>query len=564
MSEPGTTGDAGGDSDAPTPPTGPPPSLSEILGGELGPGTMVGDFRIESRLGAGGMATVYAAIEPLIGKRAAIKVLSRPLCLDPPSVARFVQEARAVNKIGHPNIVDAFAFGTLPDGRSYMVMELLPGETLAARLRRGPLGIGEALAIIFQICDGLAAAHDKGIVHRDLKPENVFLVPVRNRRLLVKLLDFGIAKLRGPQHEPGVSFTQPGKTIGTPRYMAPEQARGKEVDYRADVYALGVTAYEMLTGRPPFLGDEAIDVMHQHVYNLPPAPSLLRPDLPLQIERLLLQMLEKRPEKRPTLMQIEARLADVRDALRVTGPAHAISGEVPADAREPTPNKHIVAPRVVSATDSVATVAPSRSRVGQVVAAGVVVTVALGLTVAFKLVAHRPPVAAAPPAATVATAMAQEKPVVEARRVPPALAAEPVRATLELTVNVPNAAVSLDGDVLAESTPGGRFTVDNPGVHELVVSAPKRRSVARTITLAPGGELQVNVRLEPLAATARATPARPTPARVTPARPTPARVTPARPTPAPASAAARPTPAPSPPPARPHSRDDMIDPFATR
>src|SRR5260370_28627124 len=173
MSQPGTTGDPAIEADAPTPPTGPPPSLSEILEGDITRGTMVGDFRIEATLGSGGMATVYSAVQPLIGKRAAIKVMSRNLCVDPPSVARFVQEARAVNQIGHPNIVDAFAFGTLPDGRSYMVMEWLQGETLAARLRRGGVGIREGIGLILQICDGLAAAPDKGIVPRYPKPWNV-------------------------------------------------------------------------------------------------------------------------------------------------------------------------------------------------------------------------------------------------------------------------------------------------------------------------------------------------------------------------------------------------------
>jgi serine/threonine-protein kinase len=511
-----------------------------VLDGDISPGTMVGEFRIEATLGRGGMATVYSAVQPLIGKRAAIKIMSRALCVDPPSVARFVQEARAVNQIGHPNIVDAFAFGTLPDGRSYMVMEWLQGETLAARMRSGPLGIGEAIAIIFQICDGLAAAHDKGIVHRDLKPENVFLVPVRNRRLLVKLLDFGIAKLRGPQNEPGVKHTMPGRTIGTPRYMAPEQARGKEVDYRADVYALGVTAYEMFTGRPPFLGEEAIDVMHQHVHALPPAPSLKRPDLPLQIERLLLQMLEKKPDKRPTLMQIEARLADERDELlrsgRDSGPERAIAGEVVGDGREVTPNKHIVTPRPVTATDSLLLVpARSSARIVGVIVAVALAAAAIGVGVALKVTAERRPIAMATPATgiTAATA-ATEKPMIETRQAPRPPEPQPderAAGTLALTVNVPNAAVQLDGEVLAESTPGGLFTVDKPGVHQLLVSAPKHRPSVKTIEVASGAELKVDVTLERIA--------------TTPARPT---------------AVTRPTTLA--PKSRPHNRDDMIDPFA--
>jgi eukaryotic-like serine/threonine-protein kinase len=298
-------------------------SVELEIDSELQPGTSVGEYTIESKLGQGGMASVYAGVQPVIGKKVAVKVMSRQLCLDPVQVERFVQEARAVNQIGHPNIVDVFAFGALPDGRSYFVMEWLQGETLAARLRRGLMSIPEAVALLFQICDGLAAAHDKGIVHRDLKPENIFLVPVRNRRMLVKVLDFGIAKLLG-RRDARIDRTAEGSTPGTPGYMSPEQARGKDVDHRSDIYALGVTAFEMLCGRLPFVGAAAVDVLYQHIHAVPPAPSTLRPDLPLQLERLILQMLEKRADRRPTIPVIEERLAELRDgvlmALGDTGP----------------------------------------------------------------------------------------------------------------------------------------------------------------------------------------------------------------------------------------------------
>jgi serine/threonine-protein kinase len=257
-------------------------------------------------------------------------------------VERFVQEARAVNQIGHPNIVDVFAFGALHDGRSYFVMEWLQGETLASRLRRGWLTVPEAVAIMFQICDGLAAAHDKGIVHRDLKPENIFLVPVRNRRMLVKVLDFGIAKLLG-RRDSRVDRTADGATPGTPSYMSPEQARGKDVDHRSDIYALGVCAFEMLCGRLPFVGADAVEVLYQHIHATPPAPSTLRPDIPLQLERLIVQMMEKRADRRPTIPVIEERLAELRDgvlaALGDTGPfpMRALETEHSAPHRVPTP-----------------------------------------------------------------------------------------------------------------------------------------------------------------------------------------------------------------------------------
>ncbi|HEX9101844.1 MAG TPA: serine/threonine-protein kinase, partial [Polyangia bacterium] len=308
----------------PTEPSADTPSSVELqIDSELQPGTWVGEYQIESKLGQGGMASVYAGVQPVIGKKVAVKVMSRQLCVDPVQVERFVQEARAVNQIGHPNIVDVFAFGALPDGRSYFVMEWLQGETLASRLRRGWLTVPEAVAIMFQICDGLAAAHDKGIVHRDLKPENIFLVPVRNRRMLVKVLDFGIAKLLG-RRDARVDRTADGSTPGTPGYMSPEQAKGKDVDHRSDIYALGVCAFQMLCGRLPFVGADAIEILYHHIHATPPAPSTLRQDLPLQLERLILQMLEKRADRRPTIPVVEERLADLRDgvlaAMGDTGP----------------------------------------------------------------------------------------------------------------------------------------------------------------------------------------------------------------------------------------------------
>ncbi|HEX6835877.1 MAG TPA: serine/threonine-protein kinase, partial [Polyangia bacterium] len=174
---------------------GPPDSLIPAPPCTLEPGTIVGEYRIEQKLGDGGMASVYGATHPLIGKKAAIKVMSPTLSADAAAVARFALEARAVNRIGHPNIVDVFSFGRLPDGRSYFVMEWLPGETLYARLWSRRLTLDEALDILDQICDALEAAHEAGIVHRDLKPANVFLTPRRNKREQVKLLDFGVAKL---------------------------------------------------------------------------------------------------------------------------------------------------------------------------------------------------------------------------------------------------------------------------------------------------------------------------------------------------------------------------------
>src|SRR5688500_17856866 len=182
-------------------------------------GQMFGEYLILGPLGQGGMGRVYSAEHPVIAKKAAIKVLHPELSVNKEAVDRFAQEARSVNQIGHPNIVDIFSFGSLPDGRNYFVMEWLRGETLRDRLKRQPLAITDVLAILETISLPLEAAHEKGIVHRDLKPDNVFLVEVRDERPIVKLLDFGIAKLMGDRG--GLQRTQTGNMLGTPAYISP-------------------------------------------------------------------------------------------------------------------------------------------------------------------------------------------------------------------------------------------------------------------------------------------------------------------------------------------------------
>jgi eukaryotic-like serine/threonine-protein kinase len=283
----------------------------------LAPGTLVGEYRVEHKLGEGGMATVYAAIHPLIGKRAAIKVMSPKLSVDTASVARFALEARAVNRIGHPNIVDVFSFGRLPDGRSYFVMEWLQGETLYERMWRqhGPMPLVDFIHIIDQICDALEAAHDKEIVHRDLKPANIFLCPVRGRPDRVKLLDFGVAKLAQPGSP---RWTSAGSVVGTPEYVSPEQARGRDVDARADIYSLGVIAYEMVLGRQPFLSDNSADAIQMHLMASPPRPSILWPDIPPALETLLLRLLCKDPDGRPSLAEVRATLAALQPTATAT------------------------------------------------------------------------------------------------------------------------------------------------------------------------------------------------------------------------------------------------------
>src|SRR5688572_10254334 len=245
---------------------------------DLQPGQDVGGYVVEMKIGEGGMGVVYGAHHPKIGKRAAIKVLAKSLCAVPMAVDRFVQEARSVNQIRHPNIVDIFAFGELGDGRSYFVMEWLDGEPLSKRMSSGENTLADVVEILDEVADALEAAHEKGIVHRDLKPDNVFLVPVRGNRRVVKLLDFGLAKLGGD--EPGIVKTRSGIMMGTPVYMSPEQARGKNVDHRTDIYALGAMAFEMVTGRAPYDAETAFDILMQHIGAEVPRPSSIWPQVP--------------------------------------------------------------------------------------------------------------------------------------------------------------------------------------------------------------------------------------------------------------------------------------------
>jgi serine/threonine-protein kinase len=285
--------------------------------GDLPRGAMVGEYRIRRKLAEGGMGTVYAAIHPIIERKVAIKVLHASLSKDQNVVARFVQEARAACRVGHPGIVDVFGFGDLSDGRQYIIMEYLHGQQLLMLLReRAPLSLEVALPIVRGICDPLAAAHRVNVIHRDLKPENVFLVPRPDGEWppRVKVLDFGLAKLLenrliGPT-------TKTGTTLGTCYYMPPEQCRGLEVDARSDIYSLGVMMYEMMTGRVPYYSTSSVEIMLMHLQREPEPPSQ-HATIDPEMERLILNCVAKSPEQRPQSMQeVLARLAAIEEAQR--------------------------------------------------------------------------------------------------------------------------------------------------------------------------------------------------------------------------------------------------------
>ena len=261
----------------------------------------MGEYRVSHKLGEGGMGAVYAGVHPVIGKRVAIKVLAPHAAAHADLLRRFKEEARAVNKIGHPNIIDIFAFNQLPDGRDYFVMEHLAGESLATLLARGATDLDEMRRLIGQMCSGLEAAHHAGVVHRDLKPDNIWVVREGFTEPRIKILDFGIAKL----NDIAISqITQTGVPMGTPHYMPPEQGLGRPVDHRADIYAFGVILYQVFAGTLPFQGATAPEIVLKHVMELPPPPSRHRPIVPPGMEAVILDCLQKSPADRPASIEV--------------------------------------------------------------------------------------------------------------------------------------------------------------------------------------------------------------------------------------------------------------------
>ena len=263
-------------------------------------GTTLGNYQIIQEIGRGGMAVVYRAFQPSLRRYVAIKVLPEYLQVDPEFVARFQREARAAAQLSHPNVVTIYDVGEQA-GVHYIAMEYLEGGSLLDRLARGPLRSGEALQIVEQVGSALDFAHSHGLIHRDIKPANI-LFSADNRP---KVTDFGIARAGDTSR-----LTRAGTMLGTPEYMSPEQAEGRPVDYRADLYALGVILYEMLTGRVPFHADTPHAIVYALIHQPPPPPRQLRPDLPPAVEAVLLKALAKRPNDR------FQRGADMATALR--------------------------------------------------------------------------------------------------------------------------------------------------------------------------------------------------------------------------------------------------------
>jgi serine/threonine-protein kinase len=369
-------------------------------------GQTLGSYRIISEIGKGGMGVVYLAEHTLLGRKAAVKLLRSDVAAD--QVERFFNEAKAAATLHHPGLVDVFDFGHHTDGSAYIVMEFLPGESLAERLERDPrLPVGIACTIARAVASALHVAHELGIVHRDLKPGNIFLVPDPEAPIGIrtKVLDFGIAKL-ARDREPRSVKTHSGAVIGTPRYMSPEQCKNaRNVDGRSDIYSLGCILYEMLLGVAPFDYDSWGELVGAHLHEEPPRPTELDPALPKDVETLLIKMLEKNPNDRFQSMQelaqsLEVLLREHGGGTRLTPPTgvkpvardkRASDPTLPAsgdEAKTPSQERKIdeAARKARARAESAPTLAPGSARRVPWVAIGSATLGVGGLAIAAVLV----------------------------------------------------------------------------------------------------------------------------------------------------------------------------------
>jgi eukaryotic-like serine/threonine-protein kinase len=254
--------------------------------------TIAGHYVITQKLGAGGFGTVFRARHEVLGRDVAIKFLNPDLAIDATNRSRFLREAKAANRIDHEHIIDITDYGETDDGMVYLVMELLEGKPLSAELAKGPLSITRVIDISSQVAAALARAHELDVIHRDIKPDNIYLVEVGARRDFVKLLDFGLAHMKGE-----LRLTATGAVFGTPEYMAPEQARGAPLTALADLYSVGCVLFHMLTGVLPFTGNTP-DLILKHMREPAPLPSQKARGIPADLDLLVRKLMEKDPKKR--------------------------------------------------------------------------------------------------------------------------------------------------------------------------------------------------------------------------------------------------------------------------
>jgi serine/threonine protein kinase len=295
-------------------------------------GSMVSAYQIERTIGSGGMGSVFCARHVLDGHIAALKVMREDQLRQNRAIDRMMREAAVLASVHHRGVPKFFECGTLPDGRPWIAMELVDGQPLSRLLADTKLSHEIVIELVGQLADVLAAAHARGITHRDLKPENVLLTP-DDEAFPLRVIDWGIAI-----HQSTPRFTNHDEAIGTPTYMAPEQARGGPATSRTDVYGLGIVAYQALAGRAPFVADSPVEILVQHLSS--PVPDLAKrcPEAPVGLCELVEKMLSKREDDRPTAAQVRHALRELRAASdkRSTAPHDAVPEAIDESCRTPT------------------------------------------------------------------------------------------------------------------------------------------------------------------------------------------------------------------------------------
>jgi serine/threonine protein kinase len=491
-----------------TPPTSPrdgtPPEGT--FGGEpeepdLSGQTVAGRYRVIRRLGEGGMGVVYQAIDERLEKAVAVKVLKEDFAKRQDVVARFTQEAKSAARIKHENVLDVTDYGKTEAGSYYIAMELLVGTDLAEVLQKGdPMTVERATDIAMQICRALSAAHGLGVVHRDMKPENVFLLRSNEGREVVKIVDFGIAQMKDPAGgENTRKLTRTGMIFGTPEYMSPEQASGKPIDHRVDVYATGVILYEMFAGRVPFVGDTFMGVLTQHMFEAPPPISELNPDSNItpEFSAVIHKALAKDPNQRYASMgEFSEDLMRVRQGAHPSAPGGAYSvgsalrGSTaapvpPAGASPGTANHTSPWPQSVGAAGTMEAERPRRRSLAPVIAIAVVAVVG-AIALAFALGSQSNPPREAPPTQTApprpvtpplpVTPPAMHPPV--AVPVPGATPAPPTHELVTLSVVTDPPGAQVRGEPIARN--GVTFTCVTPCTEHVPAGISMRLTATRS------------------------------------------------------------------------------------